>query len=121
MDDMLPVWPSAYPSAMTYDFFTYAGAPGAYNLDRCWCWCVLRSDDFSISTSYLSSNGNISNPNEVASVPMALTSLPPLRLLRLRTGVLRFLPPRLPATPLYVGNANPDGVYISGSWCQTNS
>ena len=32
MDDMLPVWPSAYPSAMTYDFFTYAGAPGAYNL-----------------------------------------------------------------------------------------
>uniref|UniRef100_UPI0037039385 iron uptake porin n=1 Tax=Parasynechococcus sp. TaxID=3101203 RepID=UPI0037039385 len=28
MDDMLPVWPSAYPSDMTFDFFTYAGAPG---------------------------------------------------------------------------------------------
>merc|ERR1712216_317238 len=27
MDDMLPVWPSAYPSDMTMDFFTYAGAP----------------------------------------------------------------------------------------------
>ena len=32
MDDMLPVWPSAYPSDMTLDFFTYGGAPGAYNL-----------------------------------------------------------------------------------------
>merc|ERR1712162_74014 len=32
MDNMLPVWPSAYPSDMTMDFFTYAGAPGAYNL-----------------------------------------------------------------------------------------
>ena len=28
MDDMLPVWPSAYPSDMTMDFFTYAGTPG---------------------------------------------------------------------------------------------
>merc|ERR1711939_227295 len=31
-DDMLAVWPSAYPADTTMDFFTYAGAPGAYNL-----------------------------------------------------------------------------------------
>ena len=42
MDNMLPVWPSAYPSDMTMDFFTYAGAPGAYNLALGgWCWYLL--------------------------------------------------------------------------------
>ena len=61
---MLPVWPSAYPSAMTYDFFTYAGAPGAYNLALgAGAGVYWKSDDFSISTSYLSINGNDSNPN----------------------------------------------------------
>ena len=64
MDDMLPVWPSAYPSAMTYDFFTYAGAPGAYNLALgAGAGVYWKSNDFSISTSYLSTNGNDSNPS----------------------------------------------------------
>ncbi|QNI83529.1 outer membrane porin [Synechococcus sp. RS9907] len=64
MDDMLPVWPSAYPAAMTYDFFTYAGAPGAYNLAMGGgAGIYWTSDDFSISTSYLSTNANDSNPN----------------------------------------------------------
>jgi len=63
MDDMLPVWPSAYPSDMTYDFFTYAGAPGAYNLALGGGAGVYwKSDDFSIATSYLSTNANSSNP-----------------------------------------------------------
>ena len=63
MDDMLPVWPSAYPSDMTFDFFTYAGAPGAYNLALGGGAGVYwKSDDFSISTSYLSTNANSSNP-----------------------------------------------------------
>ena len=52
MDDMLPVWPSAYPAAMTYDFFTYAGAPGAYNLALgAGAGVYWKSGDFSISTS----------------------------------------------------------------------
>ena len=64
MDDMLPVWPSAYPAAMTYDFFTYAGAPGAYNLALgAGAGIYWTSDDFSISTSYLSTDGNSSDPN----------------------------------------------------------
>jgi uncharacterized protein with PIN domain len=65
MDDMLPVWPSAYPSDMTMDFFTYAGAPGAYNLALGGGAGVYWETDggFSISTSYLSANGNLSDPN----------------------------------------------------------
>jgi len=65
MDDMLPVWPSAYPSDMTMDFFTYAGAPGAYNLTLGGGAGVYWESDgaFSISTSYISTNGNLSNPN----------------------------------------------------------
>merc|ERR1712216_751654 len=65
MDDMLPVWPSAYPSDMTMDFFTYAGAPGAYNLALGGGAGVYWETDggFSISTSYLSANSNLSDPN----------------------------------------------------------
>jgi hypothetical protein len=65
MDNMLPVWPSAYPSDMTMDFFTYAGAPGAYNLalgGGAGVW--WKPGDFSISTSYLSADAELSNPNE---------------------------------------------------------
>jgi hypothetical protein len=41
-DDMLAVWPSAYPADTVLDFFTYAGAPATYNLGtRCWWWFVL--------------------------------------------------------------------------------
>jgi len=65
MDDMLPVWPSAYPSDMTMDFFTYAGAPGAYNLAMGGGAGVYwqNDDGFSVSTSYLSTNAESSNPN----------------------------------------------------------
>ena len=60
MDDMLPVWPSAYPSDMTMDFFTYAGAPGAYNLALGGGAGIYWQTDggFSISTSYLSTNAS---------------------------------------------------------------
>jgi hypothetical protein len=63
MDDMLPVWPSAYPSDMTMDFFTYAGAPGAYNLTLGGGAGVYwqNDDGFSVSTSYISADGNSSN------------------------------------------------------------
>ena len=65
MDNMLPIWPSAYPSDMTMDFFTYAGAPGVYNLALgagAGVW--WENDGFSVSTSYLSQNGNKGNPEE---------------------------------------------------------
>ena len=31
-DDMFAIWPSVYPADTVLDVFTYAGAPGAYNL-----------------------------------------------------------------------------------------
>jgi hypothetical protein len=63
-DDMLAVWPSAYPADTVLDFFTYAGAPATYNLGLgagggLW-W---QSDDFSISANYVSTNGALSDPN----------------------------------------------------------
>ena len=63
-DDMLAVWPSAYPADTVLDFFTYAGAPATYNLalgsggGLSW-----ESDDFSISANYVSTNGELSDPN----------------------------------------------------------
>merc|ERR1712216_910443 len=66
MDNMLPVWPSAYPSDMTMDFFTYAGAPGAYNLALGGGAGVYWKSEggFSISTSYLSQNAQLSGPEK---------------------------------------------------------
>ncbi|NKB75369.1 MAG: iron uptake porin [Synechococcus sp. s2_metabat2_7] len=63
-DDMLAVWPSAYPADTIIDFFTYAGSPATYNLGLgqgggLW-W---ESNDFSISANYLSTNGRLSDPN----------------------------------------------------------
>ena len=64
-DDMLAVWPSAYPADTVLDFFTYAGAPGAYNLalgqggGLSW-----ESGGFSISANYVSGNGFNSDPRK---------------------------------------------------------
>ena len=64
-DDMLAVWPAAYPASMTVDFFTYAGAPGAYNLATgAGGGFIYSKNDFNISASYLSVNGNNSDPNK---------------------------------------------------------
>ncbi|QNI86293.1 outer membrane porin [Synechococcus sp. PROS-7-1] len=62
-DDMLAVWPSAYPADTVLDFFTYAGAPGTYNLNLgsgAGIW--WENDGFSVSANYVSSNGNESDP-----------------------------------------------------------
>jgi len=63
-DDMLAVWPSAYPADTVLDVFTYAGAPGTYNLNLgagAGLW--WEKDGFSVSANYVSSNGADSNPN----------------------------------------------------------
>jgi len=63
-DDMLAVWPSAYPADTVLDFFTYAGAPATYNLGLGQgAGISWESDDFSISANYLSTNGAFSDPN----------------------------------------------------------
>jgi len=64
-DDMLAMWPSAYPADTVLDIFTYAGAPGTYNLNLgagggLW-W---KSGGFSVSASYVSANGDGSSPGQ---------------------------------------------------------
>ncbi|MGB7563176.1 MAG: iron uptake porin [Prochlorococcaceae cyanobacterium] len=63
-DDMLALWPSAYPADTVLDIFTYGGAPGTYSLNLgsgggIW-W---KSGGFSVSANYVSANGNNGNPN----------------------------------------------------------
>merc|ERR1712196_327740 len=62
-DDMLAAWPSAYPEVTTMDFFTYAGAPGAYNLTLGGGAGISWSNNgWSASVSYLSGNAEEGNP-----------------------------------------------------------
>ena len=65
-DDMLALWPSAYPSDTILDIFTYAGAPGAYSLAQgggAGIW--WQKDGFSISANYVSSNANNGQPGAI--------------------------------------------------------
>jgi hypothetical protein len=56
---MLAFWPSVYPADTVLDLFTYAGAPGTYNLNLgagggLW-W---KSGNWSVSANYVSSNAD---------------------------------------------------------------
>ena len=58
-DDMLAFWPSVYPADTVLDLFTYAGAPGTYNLNLgagggLW-W---KSGNWSLSANYVSANAD---------------------------------------------------------------
>ena len=125
MDDMLPVWPSAYPSAMTYDFFTYAGAPGAYNLALgAGAGVYWTSDDFTVSTSYLSTNGNDSNPNTggIGTNGADFSATTQIAYAPENWGIAAaYTKASGNSDKLYIGNANPAGVSISGLGGQTNS
>ncbi len=73
-DDMLAVWPSAYPADTVLDFFTYAGAPQTYNLQLGAGAGLWWSDnDFSISVNYVSGNGQNGNPAVTNSSDSAFT------------------------------------------------
>jgi len=56
-DDMLAVWPSLYPSDSILDFFTYAGAPGAYNLAAGGgAGLTWNKGEWDVSANYVSTN-----------------------------------------------------------------
>jgi hypothetical protein len=62
-DDMLAMWPSAYPADTILDVFTYAGAPGAYSLNLgggAGLW--WQKNGFSISANYVSADANNGQP-----------------------------------------------------------
>jgi len=58
-DDMLAVWPSAYPADSILEFFTYGGAVGAYNLAKgAGAGITYNIGNFDMSANYVSTNGN---------------------------------------------------------------
>jgi len=68
-DDMLALWPSAYPADTILDVFTYAGAPGTYSLTQgggAGIW--WQNDGFSVSANYVSANANNGQPGYNGSV-----------------------------------------------------
>ena len=130
MDDMLPVWPSAYPAAMTYDFFTYAGAPGAYNLALgAGAGVYWKPGDFSISTSYLSTNGNLSCPSTdcvngggIGTDAADFSATTQIAYAPENWGIAAaYTKASGNSEKLYIGNANPQAVIASGIGGQTNS
>ena len=65
-DDMLAMWPSAYPADTILDIFTYAGAPGAYSLQLgggAGIW--WQQNGFSVSANYVSANANNGQPGAI--------------------------------------------------------
>jgi hypothetical protein len=62
-DDMLAMWPSVYPADSVLDVFTYAGAPGTYNLNLgagAGIW--YEKNGWSISANYVAANGDVGTP-----------------------------------------------------------
>jgi hypothetical protein len=63
-DDMLAIWPSVYPADTVLDIFTYAGAPGTYNLNLgggAGIW--WKKNGWAASINYVSANSNVGNPS----------------------------------------------------------
>ena len=63
-EDMLALWPSAYPSDTILNLFTLNGAPAAYNKNLgpgAGLW--WQQGDFSISANYVAANGTVGDPS----------------------------------------------------------
>ncbi len=68
-DDMLAMWPSAYPADTVLDIFTYAGAPGAYSLNLGGgAGVTYAKNGFNASLNYVSSNANSGSPVQKVTV-----------------------------------------------------
>ena len=73
-DDMLAMWPSAYPADTVLDFFTYAGSPAAYSLNLgsgAGLW--YQKNGFSASINYVAQNGQNGSPSAVVLDPAGNT------------------------------------------------
>jgi hypothetical protein len=63
-DDMLAMWPSAYPADTVLDIFTYAGAPGAYSLNLGGgAGITYAKNGLNASLNYVSANAENGNPS----------------------------------------------------------
>ncbi len=140
-DDMLAVWPSAYPADTILDVFTYAGAPGAYSLNLgsgggLW-W---KSGGFSVSANYVSANGDNGNPiagtafcGGIGNACSAQTGTGQIAYTGSNWGIAAAYTYSSGGAGTYPGNATPlannfiglanatNSVGISGYWQPTNS
>ena len=78
-DDMLAMWPSAYPVNAILDFFSYAGAPAVYSRNLgAGAGLSYRRHGLSVSANYVSQNAAIGNPGQggigTAGTPESLTA-----------------------------------------------
>ncbi|MFN9694467.1 MAG: iron uptake porin [Synechococcaceae cyanobacterium] len=63
-DDMLAIWPSAYPADTVLDQFTLAGAPGVYSLNTGGgAGLSWKSNGFGVSVNYVVQNAAGGNPS----------------------------------------------------------
>ena len=78
-DDMLAIWPSQYPADTVLDFFTYAGAPGAYSLNLgagaglTYDGSIFGYDGFAVSANYVANSGQKSYDGGIANADSAGT------------------------------------------------
>jgi hypothetical protein len=64
-DDMLAMWPSAYPADTVLDIFTYAGAPGAYSLNLGGgAGITYAKNGLNASLNYVSANADNADPSQ---------------------------------------------------------
>ncbi len=62
-DDMLAMWPSAYPADTVLDVFTYAGSPAAYSLNLgAGAGIYYKKNNWSASINYVAQNGQNGSP-----------------------------------------------------------
>ncbi|MCT0208860.1 iron uptake porin [Synechococcus sp. CS-1332] len=140
-DDMLAVWPSAYPADTILDIFTYAGAPGTYSLNLgggggLW-W---KSGGFSISANYVSANAGNGAPSTdfatcggIGNDCSAQTGTVQVAYSGANYGIAAAYTYSSGGTGLYTGNGTPlatilqtnadstNSVGISAYWSPTNS
>jgi hypothetical protein len=124
-DDMLAMWPSAYPADTVLDIFTYAGAPGTYSLNLgagggLW-W---KAGGLSLSANYVSANGDNSNPitgGGIGTSAAAQTGTVQLAYGGANYGVAAAYTYSSGGAGLYGGNGTPLAVSGFGSTSNTNS
>jgi hypothetical protein len=77
-DDMLAIWPSAYPADTVLDQFTLAGAPGVYSLNTGGgAGLTWKSNGWGVSVNYVVANaagGNPSSTNAFGAAPNSFNS-----------------------------------------------
>ncbi len=74
-DDMLAFWPSVYPADTLLDYFSYAGAPGAYNSNLgagAGLW--WKRGPWTLSVNYIAGNAASASDGGIGTVASAQTS-----------------------------------------------